>query len=368
MGKAAKAIRGLISGRIDFDIDLIPFRYESLPRKKILNWIATESSVVIKPSRPRGLPTILQVEPTSRCNLRCLVCPVASGLERPGGDMDFSLYKGLIDELEEALLLVMFWDWGEPFLNPKAYEMINYARSREIKVMASTNGHAFAAGDHAREVVESGLDVLVFSVDGITQETYRRYRRGGDLDAVLEGIRRVVSEKKRQNSQTPLVNFRFIVMRHGEEELGNLQNFVRPLGVDVLTVRRFHEIPTAPGGQRAKEQSLAPVQGDYRLPRVEEGKKAATRVKVNPCRNLWNCPTVHWDGTVCSCFMDFNEQRPLGSLRRESFRQIWSGSRYQQLRRQFRTGWRDTPLCGVCSSGYEGGDVGRESTAEVHFL
>jgi len=81
--------------------------------------------------------------------------------------------------------------------------MVRYARQAGIKVVASTNGHVFASGDHAREVVESGLDVLVFSVDGTDQSTYQHFREKGRLDAVLEGIRRVVSEKKRLASSTP---------------------------------------------------------------------------------------------------------------------------------------------------------------------
>ena len=89
------------------------------------------------------------------------------------------------------------------------------------------------------------------------------------------------------------------------------------------------------------------------------------RLLNNPCRNLWNCPTLHWNGTVCSCFMDFDEERPLGDLRGQHFEEIWKGQAFQKLRRAFRKGWQDLPLCGECSSGFKGGDVGRESNAEI---
>jgi len=85
--------------------------------------------------------------------------------------------------------------------------------------MSSTNGHVFADLEHARQVVASGLDVLVVSVDGITQGSYEQYRGAGNLDTVLGGIRNVVAEKRRRGAGTPIVNLRFIVMKHGEPEL-----------------------------------------------------------------------------------------------------------------------------------------------------
>src|SRR5208337_3213314 len=96
------------------------------------------------------------------CNLRCPFCPVTLGLGRGLGHMKLDMFTEIIDQLRDYLLLILFWDWGEPFLNPDAYEMIQYARKCGIKVISSTNGHVFASGDHARKVVHSGLDALIF--------------------------------------------------------------------------------------------------------------------------------------------------------------------------------------------------------------
>lgn len=368
IAKLAQAATALATRRISFDLDLIPLHFEALPLKKIANWILTEGSIAFKPANPWGFPTVLQVEPTSRCNLECKVCPVAAGLDRPAGDMDLRMFRRIVDELGGYLLLMMFWDWGEPFLNPHSYEMIRYARSAGIKVVCSTNGHLFTNREHARRVVESGLDVLVFSVDGITQETYQRYRARGRLESALEGIRNVVEEKRRLGAATPLVNFRFIVMRHNEHEISQVEDFARSLGVDVMTLRKFHAVPDSRREGLEDESDLMPGQGKFRLPAVPQDGAGPVRVDHNPCKNLWNCPTIHWDGTVCSCFMDFNEQRPLGSLAAQTFRQIWWGGAYAGLRRAFRERWKDLPRCGACASGFEGGDIGRESNAEAVFF
>ena len=365
---AYKVLKALITRKIKFEVDLIPFEFENVPLKKMINWILTEGSVFFKPARPWGFPTILQIEVTSHCNLRCRVCPVTTGMDRLSGDMDWGLFKKTIDELGDYLLLILFWDWGEPFLNANAYEMIRYAHSRGIKVMSTTNGHVFASGNHAQNVVESGLDVLVFSVDGITQETYQRYRAAGRLETVLEGIKKVVAEKKSLKSKTPLVNFRFIVMKHSEQEIPQLRELARSLGVDALTLRKFYAIPNRRQEGAGQKREFMPSQAKYQLPEHSQEDQRPTRITKNPCKNLWNCPTIHWEGTVCSCFMDFNEECPLGALRQKSFKEIWYGQVFRDLRRNFRKRWQELPLCGECSNGFKGGDVGRESNAEIVLL
>jgi MoaA/NifB/PqqE/SkfB family radical SAM enzyme len=362
-----KVVTVLATRGLSFDVDLIPCRFRGLPARKVLNWLLTESSVYFKPAKPWGFPTIMQVEVSSRCNLSCPMCPVSIGLDRPAGLMDLGLFQKVIDELGDHLFVLLFWDWGEPFLNPHAYQMIRYAQSRDIRVISSTNGHLFATGHHATHVVESGLDALVFSVDGITQETYQQYRAGGRLDQVLEGIARVVAAKRRMASRTPLINLRFIVMEHNEQEVRHLKGFASALGVDLLSIRKYH-MSHSGGLDHDKALKLSPKQSKYQLPPLDPATRKPIRAAQNPCRNLWNCATIHWDGTVCSCFMDFAGKRPLGSLRSQSFGEIWHGHDYLRLRAQFRERWQELTPCGHCSNGFLGGDVGQDSNAEAIWV
>jgi MoaA/NifB/PqqE/SkfB family radical SAM enzyme len=347
--RAHQIAKAILLRKLDFEIDMIPLHFEGLEPSKIANWFLTESSVHFKPEKPWGMPAIIQIEPTNRCNLQCEGCPAGGGMERSKGAMDPVLFRKLVDELADYLLVILFWDWGEPFLHPNAYEMIHHAHRAGIKVLSSTNGHVFAEEDHARRVVESGLDALVFSVDGIQQDSYQRYRKTGTLKQVTAGIRNVIAQKRHLCSRTPLVNLRFIIMRHNEHEVDQLDAFAAELEVDAVTIRKFAHWGGVDG--------LAPTREEHQMPAdIREG-----RVLRNRCRNLWNCPTVHWDGTVCCCFMDYNEDHPLGHLGEQSFRSIWYGEAYREMRRRFKKKWIDLPLCCRCSCGLEGGDVGTQS-------
>ena len=236
-GKGRKALKALATRKVPNECDRMPFELENVPLRKILNWILIEASIFVKPEKPWGWPTHVQLEPTSVCNLRCVLCPVTEGLERPVGHMEFRTFQKIIDELGQHLFIIILWDWGEPFLNPSIYDMISYAKTRDIGVISSTNGHVFARGDHAEQLVRSGIDYIVFAVDGVTQATYESYRQGGDLETVTAGIKRIVEARRALQSRTPLIDLRFLVMKHNEHEIPRLKGFARSLEVDALTLR-----------------------------------------------------------------------------------------------------------------------------------
>lgn len=364
--KIDQIFRALTTKTIKFEIDLVPFISQDLKYKKILNWLKTESSVLMKPSKPWGHPTIIQIEPTNRCNLSCPACPVSHGLDRSIGDMDFGLFEQLVQDLHPYLLAMLFWDWGEPFLHPRAYEMIRLATDKGINVMASTNGHLFADKEHAVNVVKANLDVLVFSIDGLEQKTYEQFRKSGKLEIALEGVRNVLQEREKQKSLLPLINLRFIVNKFNEHEIPLTKDFAEALGVDILTLRKFLSVSDFDDIFQL-ENRLIPHEKMFQLPKRDSGDELV-RVQNNPCKNLWNCPTIHWDGQVFSCFMDYKEERPLGNLQKESIKSIWGGADYKNLRQEFKQDWLTTPICNRCSNGFVGGNVGFDANAQAFYF
>ena len=144
----------------------------------------------------KGLPISISFEPTTSCNLRCPECP--SGLRsftRPTGMLQEDLFKKTIDELHNTLWYLIFYFQGEPYLNVSFLEMVKYASSKNIYTATSTNAH-YLTEENAKKTIESGLDRLIISIDGTTQETYEQYRVGGQLNKVIEGTKNIIKWKR----------------------------------------------------------------------------------------------------------------------------------------------------------------------------
>ena len=364
----ATAIRALTTRRVAFHCDGIPYRFASVPWRKLLNWLRVEASMHVRPETPWGLPTHVQLEPTNFCNLRCALCPVTTGMERPSGFLHFDLFRKIIDEIGDTVFLLQLWDWGEPFLHPDIYEMIAYARQKDLRIVSSTNGHVFADQENAVKVVRSGLDTLIVAVDGVTQETYEQYRRGGNLEQVLQGVREVIAQKRLLGSATPLVNLRFMVMKQNEHEIPAFKRLAKSLGVDVLTFRTICPLDAGKKqGRDRPDMDFLPDDTRYQRFRRDSATNERIRRKRNPCKTLWNNPVIHWNGAVCPCCFDADEKYALGSLAAESFREIWTGRGYRQFRRKFRDNYRNIDLCSECTYAFEGGTCSTEDTLEACF-
>lgn len=370
--KFLDAVRGLTTGRLVVASDGIPYRFERLPRRKVWNAIRTELSVYAKPERPWGWPTHLMIEPSTLCNLRCALCPISVGFDRPQGVMDPALFRAIMDEAGPYAFTLQLWDWGEPFVNPHIYEMIAYAAAKRVKVISSTNGHLFAQSRHAEALVRSGLDTIIFAIDGVTQASYERYRQGGTLETALEGVRQVVAARRRLGSPTPLVNFRFIVMDHNEGDIPAVRDLARGLGADVLTFKTLNNCLRDPYKDTAAESAsagdaFAPQNAAYRRFRADAAGNRVRRTR-NPCKQLWNNPSIHWNGNVSPCTFDPQDRHVAGTLGPQRFWDVWSGDGYRRLRRQFRRAWHTMDLCAECSYAYEGGSLSSETIAEAVFF
>ena len=294
-------------------------------------------------------------------------------MNRPTGYMDLSLFKKIINEIGDYVFLILLWDWGEPFLNPNIYEMISYARQRGIKIVSSTNAHPFIQIENADKLIRSGLDSLIVAMDGISQETYERYRQGGKLESVLNGIRTIVERKRVLNSKTPLINIRFIMMKHNEHEIPKLKDLARSLGVDALTLKTLNPYSndTYYENRPIKDESvneLLPKNKNYRRFKYSRDSQTRIRLKHNLCKNLWNNSIIHWDGTVCPCTYDYNEKYALGDLKIDTFKNIWFGAPYRRMRNQFRKDWEKINFCSECSYAYKGGNCEREAIADAFFF
>ena len=169
--------------------------------QRILNLVALKLSYhlsrILKKSIVWGKPFSLSIEPTTACNLGCPECP--SGLKkftRPTGKMDLLFHRAVLKSVGKQVFYINYYFQGEPFLHPQFLDLIKEAKKQKIYTSTSTNAH-FIDQVKADEIVHSGLDRLIISIDGMTQETYENYRVNGKLSKVIEATKCLIASKNK---------------------------------------------------------------------------------------------------------------------------------------------------------------------------
>ena len=126
-----------------------------------------------------GIPVSYSIEPTNHCNLKCTECPSGLGtLTRPLGLLKFEDFAKLIDQIRDTGFYVQLFFQGEPYINKQLPEMIKYAQKRKVYISISTNGH-FITEKNVDYILENAPDKLIFSMDGLDEESYQQYRDRG---------------------------------------------------------------------------------------------------------------------------------------------------------------------------------------------
>lgn len=303
-------------------------------------------SRVLNKSRIHGLPISISIEPTTSCNLRCPECP--SGLRsftRPTGRLDPVLYRNVIDQLSSTLSYLTFYFQGEPYLHSDFLEMVGYASSRGIYTATSTNAH-YLNEAVARATVRSGLDRLIISIDGTTQQTYQSYRIGGSLRKVIDGAKYIISAKKELKSKTPHVVFQFLVVGPNEHQIPEVHKLAKELHIDQVVLK------TAQVYDFENGSPLIPKQQRYsRYHKNSDGSYSIKNSMDDHCWRMWHSCVVTWDGKVVPCCFDKDAHFVLGDLKEQSFAEIWNGERYDEFRQSLLTSRSEIEMCRNCTEG-----------------
>ena len=293
-----------------------------------------------------GLPFSISVEPTTACNLRCPECP--SGLHaftRDTGNLKEDFFRKIIRELGDQLFYLTFYFQGEPYINPKFLDMVRHAHEQGIYTATSTNAH-FLNDKNAKDTINSGLDRLIISIDGTTQEVYEAYRKTGKLSKVLEGARNIVKWKKKLNSKTPHIIFQFLVVQPNEHQIDEVYELAKEIGVDEVKLK------TAQIYDYEQGNPLIPTIDKYsRYALQEDGTYKIKNELLSHCWKLWHSCVITWDGWVVPCCFDKDASYRLGSLRHETFADLWQGKAYDNFRKQLLRGRDKIDICTNCTEG-----------------
>ena len=328
------------------------------------------------PSLDPPLPRHLQLEITSACNLRCVMCLVRyrPPVNKLAGAMAPELFHRLLGELPDLNKLTL-QGLGEPLLSPYLMDMIDAAVRRRITVGFNTNA-TLLNRRRAEELVRSRVDWLHVSLDGADAATYEAVRDGADFDTVVANLARLGQVKRSLGSATPWIRVVFVAMRDNVAQLPDLVRLLGRIGVDELHVQNLsHDFSDAGVGEAysgissfTADQALwtgadtqragtafadaARVARDHavrlRLPRL--GAPGAPAAPDGPgCSWPWDAAYVTSAGVVQPCCMVMGDDRvTLGRLSEQSFTDIWYGDAYREFRR--RLSGEDPPeVCAGCS-------------------
>ncbi len=260
--------------------------------------------------------------------------------------LEANFFRHTIDQLAPDLLYLTFYFQGEPFLNPDFLEMVKYASSKKIYTATSTNAH-YLSDENARRTVESGLDRLIISLDGTTQEVYSQYRVGGDLEKVMSGTANIVKWKKKLNSRTPYIFFQFLVVRPNEHQLLEAKELAKKTGVDGIRYKtaQVYDYVNDPNQLIPQHTNLS------RYRKKSDGTYESKNLLQNHCWRLWHSPVITWDGIVVPCCFDKDAKHRMGDLKNKSFKEIWKQPEYLDFRRKILKGRAEIDICANCSEG-----------------
>lgn len=294
----------------------------------------------------KGQPFSISIEPTTSCNLRCPECP--SGLRsftRPTGMLQEDLYRKVINELHPTLTYLILYFQGEPYLNPNFLNLVSYANTKKIYTCTSTNAH-YLNDENARKTIESGLDRLIISIDGTSQDTYQSYRVGGTLDKVIEGAKNIVKWKKQLNSAKPYVIFQYLVVRPNEHQIEDVKRIAKEIGIDEVKFK------TAQVYDYENGNPLIPTIDKYsRYKNLGNGKYALKNTFDNNCWKMWHSCVITWDGKIVPCCFDKDAHYVLGNLKEGDFDAAWKSDSYNTFRKSLLKSRKEIDICSNCSEG-----------------
>jgi radical SAM protein with 4Fe4S-binding SPASM domain len=225
------------------------------------------------------------------------------------------------------------------------HEWIRYASNKGLYTVTSTNGQMLS-GEVPALLVESGLDRIIISIDGTEQETYSKYRKNGNLEAVINGIMALSDARKKTGKGTPAIILQFLVFRHNQHQIPDIKRLGKEWGADGVQIKSAQiEYPDT-------GINWLPVEKKYT--RYIQDSIGGLRLKNNirnRCRRLWETSVITTDGLVVPCCFDKLPTHPMGSLKDSGFISIWRNQKYRFFRGEVLSNRKKIAICTNCSEG-----------------
>ena len=308
--------------------------------RKFLNFWRIELQLRLGRTKVWGYPYEWEIDTTNICQLKCPLCHTGLGtIDRQKGVMHFDTYTKIIDEIKDYCIWLSLYSWGEPFLNKQIDRFVTYANKANLATIISSNLNKPLTPEMAESLIKSGLDVLIVSIDGTTQDVYEVYRVGGHLDRVLDNIRLLVQKKKDLGYKTPYIEWQFIVMRQNQHQVSQARAMAKELGVDNIVVKKV-DFPHGEDDPEVARRWVPVGTADFQKedpfdkPYDEGGGR---------CWRLWRSAVVNWDGGYAPCCYLTDAKHDFGDTKAQPIKEIWNNQHYLSARGLFK-GDEDPPI------------------------
>ena len=265
-------------------------------------------SYLARSERLGGLPVEYIVETTAKCNLYCPMC-VRETYKQPKADMADAIFERLVAQSSRSAEHMMLIGLGEPFMDAKIFDRIEYCHRHNISTLLSTNG-TFLDEAAARRLLATGLDHITLSFDGATKASFEFYRKGAKFEKVRDNFVRFAGLKHELKARTQVV-VQMVRMEKNRDEVAAFSRFWKGVaGVDQVRIKEDETNLMRPAGHEA---------GDWK----------------HPCHYLWRGPMyVKQDGGVYPCCQSYMlGGSPVGRVDEASLEEIWNSDEMRRMRR-----------------------------------
>jgi len=304
------------------------FRYiKHITVTKVINLLRIEFKLIKNdPDVIKLFPHFLYIEISNKCNLFCPLCQM--GLRQTvtrENRMNLENYKELITPIKKYLFQIFLYDWGEPFLNKDIYDIILFNTRNNIGSVVSTNCNIPI---DAERLIDSGLEYLIISGDGVTQEIYSKYRKGGDISKVFSNLSSLIAVRKKRKTKYPIIEWQCLVMKHNERHLSDIKKTVVKMGVDRVRFANVNFFPVE--GSESVQEEWLPDNPWYRSFDSKRSQKKIDRGIRKPCHWLWRGGVVNVNGGITPCCL--YDIPDWGNAFEDGFSAAWNNKIYREAR------------------------------------
>ena len=273
-------------------------------------------------------PLCIDIEIASICDLGCPHC-FREYIITPDKIMDEKLYHSIIDKVSELRVPSIKLNWrGEPLLHPKIDSFIKYAKQKGVLDVSINTNATNLNEKKIKELINSGLDQIIYSFDGGTKKTYEKMRPGrfknNNFEKVFSNIELFSKIRSQMNAKFPTTKIQMVMTKDTREEVKDFFQLFQGI-VDDVTVTQFNER----GGNiedlnETKKFELISFLKKNNLPIntpyiVDVDGQVSISKKRLPCEQLFQRMMVTFDGSIGMCCHDWGAQHCIGYVSDQAF-------------------------------------------------